>query len=305
MEPQSTACARALALEIEQRLAAGISVGPETLHFFSSTFSIESPVELGALLADAEDSDTQSLLELLFTPDEAVRADLEPVIEKHCCADGDQQRIVNALNRRNLTVPIKFPSPAGNLAVKPTKDLLGTYVHGLNITLQLPPPLIEAIDRHVAGTEGSRIKAVLRHGPLALTDSICSFFVRLVERADRSGEDIRPDIEYCLAIFAEQPAGKHIFELLMVKKLRLLQQLQQAALFEKQLAADNMETLMLKGVRIPHIDKDAARRSTARIDDICMTVFERTDPQLQIPTDVDLGDFSDRDDLDTAFRILS
>lgn len=300
-----TECVQALAFEIERQLADGIAVGPEILHFCASTFSIESPAELGALLATPEDSDAQSLLELLFTPDEAVRADLETVIEKYHCSAEDQERIVNTLNRKNLVVPIKFPGQAEALSFSLTKDLLQTYVYGLNITLRLPTLLIEAIERKMAPREGARIKAILRHAPLELTDPISSFFVNLVERSNRSESPVQADLELCLAIFAEQPPGEHLFALLMAKKRRLLHQLQLAARFEKQLAADNMETLMLKGVRMPHIDQDEARRSIARIDDICLTVFEKTDPQLQIPTDVDLGTFSDRDDLDTAFRILS
>ena len=280
-------------------------MGPETLHFLASTFSIESPAELGALLADPEDSDAQSLLELLFTPGEAVRADLEPAIEKHNCSAADQERIVTALNRKNLAVPIKFPGQKHTPAVNPTKDLLETYVTGLNLTLRLPEILIAAIDRKLAARKGAHIKAVLRHAPLELTNPICSFLVRLVERPRGSGETIQTDLDFCLAIFAEKPPGEHLFDLFMAKKRRLLHQLQLAARFEKQLAAENMETLMLRGVRIPHIDQDEARRSIARIDDICMTVFERTDPLLQAPTDVDLGTFSDRDDLDTAIKILS
>jgi len=300
-----TDCVQALALEIERQLADGVTVGPESLHFCASTFSIESPAELGALLATPEDSDAQSLLELLFTPDEAVRADLETVIEKHHCSTEDQEHIVNALSRKNLLVPIMFPGQAEDLSFSLTKDLLQTYVHGLNITLRLPNLLVETIDRELAQRAGAQIKAILRHAPVELTDSICSFLVRLMERSSYSIELLQADLELCLAIFAEQPAAEHLFDLFMTKKRRLLHQLQLAARFEKQLAADNMETLMLKGVRMPHIDQDEARRSIARIDDICLTVFEKTDPQLQIPTDVDLGTFSDLDDLDTAFRILS
>jgi len=305
MEPKATACDRVLALEIERRLAAGIAMGPESRHFLSSTFSIESPAELSPLLDEPDISDAQSLLELLFTPDEAARTDLETVIEKHRCSAEDQQRLVTALSRKNLAVPIKFPEQEEAPLINLTKDLLETYVQGLKITVRLPEILIEAINRKLARRERAVIKAVLRHAPLELTDPISTFFVRLIERSNRSAKSLRADLELCLAVFAEQPAVEQLFGLFMAKKRRLLQQLQLAARFEKQLAADNMETLMLKGVRIPHIDQDEARRSIARIDDICLAVFEKTDPQLQIATDVDLGNFSDHDDLETAFRILS
>lgn len=305
MKPAATECARVLALEIERQLAGGVTIGPETRHFLSSTFSIECPAELGALLDEPENSDAQSLLELLFTPDEAVRTDLETVIEKQRCAIEDKQRIVAVLDQKNLVVPITFPEHEDVLFFKLTQDLLAIYVHGLNITLRLPARLIETIDRKFTCRQSAMIKAALRHAPLELSDPIDSFFVQLVKRSNRSAKSIQTDIELCLAIFAERPAAGNLFNLFMAKKRRLLQQLQLAARFEKQLAADNMETLMLKGVRIPHIDQDDTRRSIARIDDICLTVFEKTDPQMQIPMDVDLGTFDDRDDLEAAFRILS
>ncbi len=81
--------------------------------------------------------------------------------------------------------------------------------------------------------------------------------------------------------------------------------LQQAERFEKQLAKDNIETLILKGVRTPHIDQADTRHKIARIDAVCLAVFGITDPLLQVLTDVNLGNFAKRDDLDKAFEILS
>ena len=89
------------------------------------------------------------------------------------------------------------------------------------------------------------------------------------------------------------------------KKQRLLEMLQQAKRFEKQLAGNNIETLILKGVRAPHIDQADTRDRIARIDAICLAVFGVTDSLLQTPTDVDLGDFNNLSDLDKAFEILS
>ena len=70
---------RQLAGEMEIRLAAGILLSRDTRQFMASTFSIENPPELQVLLDSPDDSEAQSLLELLFTPGESIRVALEEI----------------------------------------------------------------------------------------------------------------------------------------------------------------------------------------------------------------------------------
>lgn len=294
-----------LTLEIEKQLKTGITISPDTLQFMASTFSIETPQALGELLARPDDCDSRSLLELLFTPDEAIRVNLEAAIERHPCDDRDQQAIINRLVRKKIAAPIQFQGDPCRMVFNLNEDLVETYVRGLNITVRLPPDLVAAIDTHTADRLNHETKAVLRSARTAWSRPICTFLGKLIEKAAQPGPLFRADLELCLAIFDEQSIALPLFDLFMAKKRGLLVMLQQAARFEQQLALENMETLMLKGVRVPHIDKAETGRQITRIDAICLAVFGVTDTTLQIPTAVDLGDFRSRADLDRAFEILT
>lgn len=294
-----------LAREMEIRLSAGILLDRDTRQFMASTFSIESPSELQALLDAPDDSEAQSLFELLFTPGETIRVELEELIEKSSCTEKDEQAISNHLFQKKIAVPIPFPGTADTLTCRPAKHLLETWVHSLKITARLPAELVAAVDMNTSGRMKAKIKAALRNTRVYLTGPVCRFIGRLLEKAPAAGNPFLEDLGLCLAILDEQPETPPLFGLFMTKKRRLLEMLQQAERFEKQLAGSNIETLILKGVRAPHIDKEDTRHKIDRIDAICLAVFGVTDSLLQTPTDVDLGDFTDHSDLDRAFEILS
>ncbi len=296
---------RRLAIEIEKTLKSGISVNRETLHFITSTFSIESMPELEAFLSDPDDSEIQSLLELLFSPDVRTQANLEEAIEKHACTGKDVPAITALLFRKKIKVPIRFPDDLTAITISPPEHFLETYIQSLRITRTLHPDLRAAVHKYVDRDLQSAIKVQLRNTRVDLTPPIRSFLGRLLKKADCNAKSFLPDLELCLALISEQPETPSLFDLFMGKKRRLLSALQQAEGFEKQLLKDNIETLILKGVRAPHIDKAEASRQITRIDTICLTVFGVTDPLLQVHTDVDLGNFSNRDDLKKAFEILS
>jgi len=91
----------------------------------------------------------------------------------------------------------------------------------------------------------------------------------------------------------------------MARKKANIQNLQQASRFEEQLRRSNMETLMLQGVRAPHIDPDALREELRLIDRISRTVFGSTEYFLSPGSGEDLGLFDPRDDIGRVIRMLS
>ena len=90
----------------------------------------------------------------------------------------------------------------------------------------------------------------------------------------------------------------------MDKKKACFRSLQQADRFEKQLAKSNMETLLLQGVRVPHINKTEARQKMAFIDRISFAVFGRSEALEQIQSSVDLG-CHQGEDIGKVIRSLS
>lgn len=296
---------RPLAHAMEVRLQAGIDVSRDILQFMASTFSIESPRDLRKLLDDADGSESQSLLELLFTPDETTRVDLEAIIANTSCTPGDETAIIDHLFHKRIRVPVHFPDAVDKPTCRATRHLLETWVRSLRITTRLPAELVAIVDQNTAAHDGLRIRSILRNSRGEISRPHTTFLGRLVKKRDCGGKHFWGDLNLCLAIFSEHPAAASLYDLFMAKKRRLMAMLRQAEKFEKQLTASNIETLMLKGVRAPHIDKADARHKIARIDAVCLAVFGVTDPRLQPPTTADLGNFRDRDDLDRAFEMLS
>ena len=296
---------RQLAFEIQKRLQSGIEVSRDTLHFMASTFSIESPRELEMLIRAPDDSEAQSLLELLFSPDKTIQVSLEETIEEQACTGKDERAIIRLLFCKQVKVPIRFPENLGTLTFMPPEHLLETFVLNLKITRRLPVELIDAVRKYAAGSTGSEIKVKLRNTRADLSRPVCSFLCRFFEKVDTAGKEFLFDLDLCLSIISEQPGVLPLFGLFMEKRHNLLLAIQQAERFEKQLAGNTIETLILKGVRTPHIDRADARKKITRIDSICLAVFGVTDPLLRVPAEVDLGSFSNRNDLKKAFEILS
>ncbi len=298
---------RKLCLAIEKQLTSGIAISPDTMHFMASTFAIETPQALKVFLANQDDSETQSLLELLFSPDESIQVKLEAEVEKQICTEQAVQTITARLFRNKIEVPLRFPEDRTGIkiAIRPPEHLLETYVQNLKITRALQPDLKDAVDKFAPGDIQAAIKVKLRNTRFELTRPIRSFLCRWLDKTDCSEKSCLPDLAMCLAIISEQPESPSLFDLFMGKKYSLLTALQQAESFEKQLARNNIETLILKGVRAPHIDKAETQAQIIRIDTICLAVFGVTAPQLQVPSDVDLGNFRSPADLRKAFEILS
>ena len=298
---------RLLGREIENRLRAGIFLSSDSLSFMASTFSIENAADFRSLLDASDDSDAQTLLELLFTPEDETRVDLEEIISESSFTNEDEKALIAGLHQKKLDVPLHFPGAAAGVLHRPSRHLLAAWVRSLKITVRLPEKLLNTIDHHTPGRLGTEIKVRLRHARLHLNRPVCSFLDRFLEKRGLTGEALLRDLDLCLAIFSErlQSGATSPYDLFMVKKRGLLAELQQAERFEKELAGNNIETLILKGVRAPLIDKAAARKKIAAIDAICLSVFGLTDPLPQNPSRADLGNFRNRDDLKRAFEILS
>ena len=59
----------------------GLTLGEDTQHFIDSTFSNPSVSELEEILQDDSNCERDSLLELLFFPDESLQLQFEPLID--------------------------------------------------------------------------------------------------------------------------------------------------------------------------------------------------------------------------------
>ncbi len=82
-----------LAEEIASILKEGIRLSPDVLHFIDSTYSNPSPQELANILEDESDCERDTLVELIFFPDESIQVRLEDLLERLDLGKKEEQTV--------------------------------------------------------------------------------------------------------------------------------------------------------------------------------------------------------------------
>ena len=93
-----------------------------------------------------------------------------------------------------------------------------------------------------------------------------------------------------------------IFAALMDKKRSYFKNVQMAEKFNSQLNKANMETMILQGVRTPHINIENEKRKMEIIDKISLSVFGRIEYFEKAHQSIDLGEYCLNKDIEKAFE---
>jgi hypothetical protein len=99
--------------------------------------------------------------------------------------------------------------------------------------------------------------------------------------------------------------GADVYAALMNRRRISWLLLRKPAQFEEKLKQDNIETLMLRGERAPHVSKEELLKTIAFIERISLAVFDRLDPLDFGPREIaDFAFQSDADPSDIIRRML-
>ena len=97
-------------IDILQR---GLMINADTLHYIDSTFSNPSIGELEELLQDESSCETDSLIELLFFPDESVQLQLEEILQRYSVSKAGRTGNSEYGLYQSLSNPHSFPGRQG------------------------------------------------------------------------------------------------------------------------------------------------------------------------------------------------
>ncbi len=261
-----------LAQEIRAIFQDGLTISPQVLRYINSTFSNPEISELEALLNDESDCERDPLLELIFFPDDAARIRLEPLFEKENFLKDDAQAVSNLLYSEHIRVALRFPD--GNaLVINLPEDAAYRFISRLNISYKADRQLLEIVNAHVEKNLQWTVKVRLRNARLDLSqnklDFLCHFFEKPITQAD----ELLECLDFVLAFMSEIRDSDDIRTALERRKEFHFLAIQKAADFEEQFGRNNMETLMVQGMRMPHIDRAKLMREIVIIDRICYLVY--------------------------------
>ena len=292
-----------LTQKIESIFLEGLNPGTDVWDFINSGYSDPSPEELAEILADPENHGAEPVMELLFFPDETVQARLEPLLEAEAFEPADEKIIHSELARRRLFTHLTLPSGSDLQFSVPDWASEG-FVRRLHIAKRLDPMLIEAVERGVEQAQRTLFKVRLRNSSFPQTRRTVGFIRDFLDRIVADPEDLALLMNDIIEFLNEIRDADDFYAALMDKKKSCFRMLQTAQKFEKQLKKHNIETLLMQGIRPPHVDQADVRRRMAAIDRISYTVFGKTEYLDEIQGSMDF-DIDEDEDLDTVIRSLS
>ena len=266
-----------LAEKIRKILGGGITLGSDVVHYVDSTFSNPTIEQLQTILHDDSNCEKDSLMELLFFPDETMQLQLEALLERLHIQEADEKSVLDGLLQEPVQVSIRFPGDRGSLHLRVTEDAACQLISRLNISKHLNPNLLEALNHYEDENISDRIKVKLRNSRFSPTDEKIKFLCLFFEKFNSQDNDIFECLEVALSFIDEPTIDNDIYRTLMAKKKFYFRSLQKAKQLDTQLQKYNVETLLAQGKRVVLIDQRDARKKMRIIDRISRAVFGKTE----------------------------
>ena len=293
-----------LAEKICDILQSGLTLNADTLHYIDSTFSNPSIGELEELLQDESSCETDSLIELLFFPDESVQMQLEEVLGETRLLKQDEQEIQALVCTKAFQTRIRFPDDRGTLEIEVTPSNLDQLIMRLNLLRCLNPGLSTSIAEYVPVAFQTRCRVRLRNTKPITSENKILFLQSFFEKIEIDSDEFLDYLDFILSFLDECKDEPDMFQALMAKKRFYFQCLQKAKNLDIQLTKHNVETLLLRGKRVSYVDTADARKKIQMIDRISLAVFGKTDFFDLMPPGEQSITIEGKDDIDKLIKEL-
>ncbi len=295
----------ALVLAIRELFREGAVLGDEARRFIDSIFSDPSMEELEELLQDEGNCERDTVMDLIFFPDEAFQARLEDLLQKGVYEKKDEDEALGMLESDPPRTVIRSPDAGASFALGMPRETAAPFLARLNIRCTLDERLCHAIDKWPEENTRRAAKVRLRNSRFAMTEKRVRFLCTFLERVKSDHAEFFNHLDFLLGVMDEVDDDRDVRAFLADRKRALFRDLQRASRMNDLLARSNMETLMLTGVRSPYIHEADARDRIRWIDHIDRVVFGGVVPMpFSIRKTVDLGEFHQVEDLDKVIKIL-
>ena len=266
-----------LADEIKAIISEGIVLSDDVVHFIDSTFSNPTIDDLQAILDDDTNCESDTLMELLFFPDESIQMQLEEILELCRPQKQDEDRILASLCQNPLPVTFHFEDGRGALKLPIPEDVIRQFLVRLKISKHLDASLRESIRHYGDESNTNRFKVKIRNSRFSSSENKIEFLCRLFDKLGSGSNDIFECLEFVLEFLDEIKKDGDVYQALMAKKKFYFISLQKAKKMDARLEKHNVETLLMQGERMALIDQVDARKKMQIIDRISRAVFGKTE----------------------------
>jgi hypothetical protein len=265
----------AIASRIKKILERGVDLSPDAIRFIDSTFAGAAAADLTHRLGSGSDSDVDSLIELLLSPDEALQLELEELLDELGPLEADADGVAEVLCCPAFSVEFRLPGNRGAISIVLTPDRLQRFLRPLRIDRSLPRPLIAASKSHLSFRDRLRLRVLLRGARFNFIPSFDDLLSRLIEGLDWKDLISWESFAFALELLAGLDAEADLLGVLAARKRHFLRALDHGRRQREQMAAANMEILLSRGHRLSYVDEPAIQRQLIYVDCICLAAFGR------------------------------
>lgn len=254
----------------------GLYVSRDSLHFILSTIFISDIRELETFLTGPSNCESDSLVELIYFPNESIQLRLEDRLESESFQQKDQPIILEYLLSCRGKTLVRFADLESVLKIQTPESGAQAFLERLNISRHLNPELREIIDRIAGKIQGRKYKVWLRNMTMDLRERDICFIKKLFLKMAARSTNFHEYLSFSLRFLEESRNEADLFQSLKQHRARCLRHLGQNDRFETYRREHTIETLMAHGIRIPHMDKKALLFRVTLVDDICLALFNRS-----------------------------
>ncbi|EFL52271.1 conserved hypothetical protein [Solidesulfovibrio fructosivorans JJ]] len=290
---------KALAGAIAGQLAAGLSQDETVAHFIRSTYGALDAGELAALVADRDDPQAASLVELLLFPGEAVARALEPGLAAAGLDTAGQERLTEALCASVSRAVAVLPDGT-RLALPLEADDVARFVARLAPTRTLPRQASAVINERFGAAAALDLAVAARQTGPDWTPGKTSFLTTLAGRLPTETPQSVAALAYALRFLAGLGPRALPVPALIARHGRLVAQLRRARQQEQALSESNFETLAMTGNRLPYLHAPDIARELALAEAVIVAATGRPAPDTAASC-LDMGAVEDMDELLAAF----
>lgn len=289
----------------------GLYLSSDVVHFIDSTFSNPTIKEFELIICDEDNCDRDSLIELIFFPEESFQVKIEDLLGRYEFEKNDQQGILECFVNDRPNTKLYFPDDRGVLEIGIPRFAAEQFISRLNISKRLDKELVAILESETeASQDVNLIRVKMRNTRFEFSEGIVAFLSRFFKSLEFDSENFWPCFNFCLEFLSETESSRirtdfDYFQALTNKKRQYHQQIQKAHKFEKYLQKNNIETLMLQGVTMPSIDVEDLISRISWIDRICISIFGRTEWCEPLDSSMNVGNCSDGRNMEKIVKLLS
>jgi hypothetical protein len=264
---------KALAQWIRSVFQEGLVLTEDVVRYMDSAFGTQN---IAAVLANAPDSESGPLLELLCFPDRELQLRFESEWGGNTFTADDQCAIIAELGRAPLPVAIRSTSGALLGSIEIPHFVLSSVVQRLRITWQPPLRLTQALTRRHRPECRPAIRVFLRNAGLPWHAAQIRLMALFLDKMPAESDGFEACLAFLISILSELTPGGGIRDFLVAKKIFYFKALCRAVAFERRRRTSNMEIMMLQGARAAHGDAETWRQGMRMIDAISHALFGET-----------------------------